>query len=176
MTLTTMLANPFARSNGIAMMDVLVSLVLMSITLVGAFSASNAGIQELRFLNRTTTAMEASQEMAAQIANNISPLTREIYELDTNQPLHDLQNCIEGCTSEDLAKNDVYLWTQKILEAIPSARLKIVFADDTAIMGILWNEPRKQDGNVSLCPFKEINNKQYCLAFEIAAKMANNHD
>lgn len=164
--------NTMSQIKGLGMTDVLVSILLLGVTLGGAFSANNAGIKELRFLNKATVAMNATKEISIRMSSNINIGNQKIYEVDTSKVLYQLIDCSDGCSSHQIAQNDVYQWTSKILNAIPDARMKITMENNIANIGILWKASSKITSNKHLCPFSINQTKdKYCIAFESVAKL-----
>ena len=154
-------------SRGISLIDALIAFGLLSVTLAGTFSVLSASLHEFRFLNRTAEAQQAAQEISVRINANIHQANRDIYQINGNS-IQPKQALCTLCSPQEMAKNDIYLFSSKLIKAFGQVDYLIkIEPQDILVIGFKWQEKFFSDAShIDGCPFQNLKPDEYCLYFK----------
>lgn len=128
-----------SRSTGFTLIEVLISVLVMSIGLLGLASLQAAS---LRFNNDSSTQTQASylaSDMADRMRANVSKVADYPGKAGGSNA-----NCYTttGCSPDEMAANDVYEWEQA-LTALPAGQGTITaLAGGLYTITVMWDEQR----------------------------------
>ncbi len=141
------------RQRGFTLMEVLVSMVVLSIGLLGL-----AGLQ-LNSLKNSNSSYERSQanllageiidriraNRVGMVAGNYDDLYSSSTDGTSNTDPETDPGCITaGCTTVELAQYDAFLWQETLENALPSGQGRVVGngLDSIFTVTILWDDER----------------------------------
>jgi type IV pilus assembly protein PilV len=127
-----------AASRGFTMLEVLISIVVIAFGLLGI-----AGLQAYAIKNnysaslRVTATSLASDMIDRMKANYVAVMNGDYNKPSTTAYTTSVANCLttSGCTSSELAQNDLYEWAQRVAAALPNGKA-IVCLDSTPNDGV----------------------------------------
>jgi type IV pilus assembly protein PilV len=134
--------------SGFTMLEVLISIIVIAFGLLGVAGLQAFAIKNNQSASMRITATTLATDLVDRIRSNYLGLSNGYY----NQP--DLSaygtqqsSCISvaGCTSQQLAQNDLYEWSQRVAAALPGGT-GIVCVDGTSNDGVDATTPAC-DGN-----------------------------
>jgi len=153
------------RQAGFSLIEILVTMVVLSIGLLGVAGMQASGLRNNHAAYTKTQATNLAMDMAERIRAN--PKGQDNYDgFDTNNTPGTAQTCISantGCNPTDLAKHDKFEWSQPIRATnkpiLPGGRGIIQKdlndidnqGDDEFVVTILWREIAYQDITFNQC-------------------------
>jgi len=117
--------NPNCRQAGFSLLEVLISLVILSIGLLGLAGLQAAGLKNNFSAYHRTQATQLAYDMADKMRSNISAIggytlssagSESGSESDSGS---ELSNCDSGCTPSELAQIDLKEWNKKLKSELP---------------------------------------------------------
>lgn len=135
---------------GFAVVEVLVSILILSIGIIGVMRLQMSAIQATQQSNFYSTALSLANEMANKISGNreqtrnagINPFLKVNFQAGQNK-IESSQLCFDtNCSSNQLAVADISEWLKKISNSLPNARAKICLDDapwDSRQNSLTWN-------------------------------------
>jgi len=144
---------PFSDNNGFTIIEVLVSLLVISVGLLGMAGLQTVGIQQSHKSYLKTQASLLAFDMADRMRANLAGITTGAYDginsIDTL--VETIPTCISSetpCSAAETASYDAYQWSNpasglSIASALPGGQ-GMVSQDGTGIFTItvLWDEAR----------------------------------
>ena len=129
------------RQSGFSLVEVLITLVIMS---VGMLGIAGLYVQSLQ-AGRTSMFRHHAVTLAGDVADRIraNPLAKADYTDAEGAN----SNCVLGgvdCTSAEMAANDIFLWKAQAEESLPSGDVTIAFTDGAMpsyTITVSWVEP-----------------------------------
>ncbi|WNC73347.1 type IV pilus modification protein PilV [Thalassotalea psychrophila] len=143
---------PIAKNNGFSLMEVLISMIIISFGMLGLAKLQLNAMVEVQSASYANKAASFAQQMTEMIAANPSALNS--YQLSSNQQITVLTDCrSNSCTSSQLAKHDISLWQVNIAKSLPSGQAEVVISENQAKVIVRWDQNR--NGSTGLnCPQK----------------------
>ena len=121
-----------ASSRGFTMVEVLVAVIVLSVGLLGL-----AGLQAASLRNNQQSYMRSQSillvnDIAERMRANLPGVQSASYDQGAGAPAVAKVNCttITGCSSADLASNDLFEWTRDVGSSLPSGQA-LVCLDST---------------------------------------------
>lgn len=130
------------RNGGFSLVEVLITLVIMSIGMLGIAGLYVQSMQA----GRTSTFRHNAVTLAGDVADRIraNPSAGIAYTAQFGAD----NNCINGgvdCTAVEMAAQDILLWKNQAIETLPAGDVRIVIdntvAPATYEITVSWNEP-----------------------------------
>lgn len=144
------------RQAGFSLIEVLVTMVVLSIGLLGIAGMQASGLRNNHAAYTKTQATNLAMDMAERIRANPQGQANYVGFDSTEAPSNPgCINSVSGCTAEQLATYDMFEWSQPLnadpKPILPAGRGIVTQADDdTFIVTILWREIAYQyeDNNI----------------------------
>jgi len=141
------------RQTGFSLIEVLITLVIMS---VGMLGIAGLYVQSLQ-AGRTSMFRHHAVNLAGDVADRIraNPQAAGAYTAANGEN----NNCVLGgvdCSSAEMAANDIFLWKAQAAETLPAGDVTIVL--DNAVfppsyaITVSWNEPGEEPTFVITVP------------------------
>jgi len=131
------------KAGGFTLIEVLIAMVIMSVGMLGIAGLYVTSMQA----GRTSILRHNAVTLAGDVADRIraNPRAAASYALaDTGAP----SPCVAlatNCTRDEMAANDIYLWSQQARDTMPNGTVAIVFnngvAPPTYQITVSWTEP-----------------------------------
>lgn len=133
-----------AQQTGFTLLEVLITLVILSVGLLGVAGMQAAGLRNNHSAYTMTQASNLAMDMIDRIRAN--PNGIDAYAgFDTDAATLADPGCIStGCGPADLATYDMYEWSRPLVATdnpiLPAGRGVITQAGDEFIVNVLWHE------------------------------------
>lgn len=134
------------KESGVAMIEVLIAIIVISFGLLGVAGLQLAGIKSSQTSNLRSIATAQAYDMADRMRNNMTAVQSKSYD-DVKSPIPAIPSCADpfsatvGCSTADMAKYDAYAWLTANAQLLPggSGTVKMV---DVGIFDIViqWSE------------------------------------
>jgi len=129
--------HPSANNAGYATIEVLISILILSIGIISTMKLQISAIQMTQQSNFFSTAQFLSNEMAEKMRGNreqlrnrnTSPYLHVDFQSNKQQIKHPTSCFTAQCDSAGLADSDITEWLNKISMALPNAHAKICLDD-----------------------------------------------
>ncbi|HKJ75772.1 MAG TPA: type IV pilus modification protein PilV [Gammaproteobacteria bacterium] len=119
--MTTAENTPPTGQSGFTMVEVLVTLVVFSIGLVGFASLQMNSLQVNHVALMRSMATIQAQDLADRMRANRAGVTQGHYD-DPSAAAHTDCTTTAGCNPAELAENDVYEWNQTLADDLPDGQ------------------------------------------------------
>lgn len=145
------------RQNGFSLVEVLITLVIMS---VGMLGIAGLYVQSMQ-AGRTSMFRHHAVTLAGDVADRIraNPRATAAYT-DANG---ENKNCVTGnidCNPADMAANDIFMWKAQAADTLPGGDVTIVLDDGVVppsySITVSWTEPGELPTYVIIIPVLEI--------------------
>ena len=165
-----------SNQHGFALVEILVSLLILSITLLGMASMQISGLRNSATSSYRTDATQLSYDIADSMRANTLAVDDNVFDdvdVDSNDAVSDsgTGNClqlttsdnVESCSPDDMATADLSSWISRVRKKLPNASISITCndrdttdADDctdasTHTITLTWDE--NNDGNIVASTF-----------------------
>jgi type IV pilus assembly protein PilV len=144
-----------SRNRGFTLLEVMISLVILAIGVMGVIGLQMATYKQLQTSNNYSKAGMLVSEMADRILANDEALPTE-YTRDAPTSKPECSDAVDPntvCTPQELAANDLWIWqaqllaeddsgdeTKKLPGALPGARGGISEVDGEYIVWVRWED------------------------------------
>lgn len=139
------------RQRGFSLLEVLISVVILSIGLLGIAGLQLNGLRFAHNANLLYIASQQANDMADRMrANRAGVMARAYDNLDSGGTV---PSCIStGCSASQMATADAAEWGSSLSQALPSGSGKVRGggADSTFVITISWNEMRAGDDSIAV--------------------------
>lgn len=167
--------NPFCgRQSGISMIEVLVTMVIVAVGLLGAAAMVINGLESNRNAYLRTQASILAYDMADRIrANSGEAASYDGFSFDAgDDDLPDTPACyssVDGCNAASMRNVDTAQWASALARSdggvilLPEAQGTIALNVDEFVVTITWTEPQWSEGD------GEVNdqNQSFVLSFNL---------
>lgn len=146
------------KESGVAMIEVLIAIIVISFGLLGVAGLQLAGIKSSQTSNLRSIATAQAYDMADRMRNNMAGVQSKLYD-DVKEPIPAIPACANpfsatvGCSTSDMATFDIYAWLTANAQLLPggSGTVKMVDAGTFDIV-IQWSEKcvAKKKGDASV--------------------------
>jgi len=143
---------------GFSLLEVLISLVILAIGLLGLAGLQAAGLKNNFSAYHRTQATQLAYDMADKMRSNMS----SIGGYPTNDPSSAISqsSCDNNCSSSLMAQNDLYQWNQKLISELPLGQGTISSpVSGIYTISIQWDDNR--DG------FMDDNDPDFEVSFQL---------
>jgi len=141
-----------STQNGFTLVEVLISVLVISIGLLGMAGLQTTGIQQSHNSYLKTQASMLAYDMADRMRSNLQGVAAGHYNNVDNGALDLISTepvCADAnaCTAQELADIDIYQWTSgsntgSIAATLPSGHGKIANSSGIFTITVLWDENR----------------------------------
>lgn len=107
-----------SRQQGVSMIEVLVSIVVVAIGILGLTALQGVSMKNTTSANLRSTASLLTRDMADRMRANQAALLASEYDLMTGTPSNP-QCDTNTCTSSQLAAYDYWRWRQDVANTLP---------------------------------------------------------
>ena len=125
---------------GVTLIEVLVTLVLVSIGLAGSLSLQARAMQDSQSSYYRSQAINMATDITDRIRLNPDAARAGRYTLNTDSALKDFDPVDTDPSSQKLAKNDLRGWLAWTQTALPSGRAQIRRNGDQFRICVYWDE------------------------------------
>jgi len=141
------------RQRGFTLMEVLVSMVVLSIGLLGLAGLQLNGLKNTNSSYQRSQASLLASEMIDRIRANRAGMVAGSYDnlyasaaggTSASNPVAD-PNCItNGCSTAELAQYDAFLWQETLSSTLPSGQGRVTGGGANSIFTItvMWDDER----------------------------------
>ncbi len=143
--------NTVSRQQGLSLIEVLISLVVLSVGLLGIAGMQATGLRNNHAAYTKTQASALAVDMADRIRANPNG-AGDYVGFDTKATIPTDPGCIAaaaGCTAAQLANYDKYQWSQPLISTdypiLPGGSGAISRAGDIFTVTLFWLEPNYKD-------------------------------
>lgn len=136
-----------SRQDGISLVEVLVSLVILS---VGLLAIATMQLKSLRINQQSeyrSTAVQQINALADRMRVNLQAAHNQAYHFPTAPSS---ANACTSCSPTDLARNDVFQWDQQLQQLLPLGQGQVSQTTTGTTITVLW------DGNKTGTPSKQL--------------------
>jgi type IV pilus assembly protein PilV len=140
-----MMKSPMKHSNsGFTLLEILVSLVILAIGLLGLAGLQAAGLKNNHSAYHRSQATQLSYDMADRMRVNVAGIS---FYVAGTPAASAVTGCAttSGCSAENMAKNDLLEWNNLITDALPGGVGDITQSGSIYNISVTWNDDR--DGN-----------------------------
>lgn len=152
------------KESGVAMIEVLIAIIVISFGLLGVAGLQLAGIKSSQTSNLRSIATAQAYDMADRMRNNMTAVQSKLYD-DVKSPIPAIPTCANpfsatvGCSNSDMAKYDIYAWLTANAQLLPGGSGTVKMVDASVFdIEVQWSEKcvakKKGDASVpgeSLC-------------------------
>lgn len=141
------------RQRGFTLIEVLISMLILAIGLLGMAALMMTGLQANQGAALRSTATISSYDIADRIRSNVDTVASRAYATAVSDPTAAaLPAChadVAGCGPADRVQEDLFQWNAS-LQAIPGATGFISrINDNNYCIAIFWTEEAEADGLAS---------------------------
>ena len=132
---------------GFSLLEVLISLVILAIGLLGLAGLQAAGLKNNFSAYHRTQATQLAYDMADKMRSNISAISS--YPTTDSSSVNTASSCDSNCSTSQMAQNDLYEWNQRLTSELPLGQGAISSSSEIYTISIQWDDNRDgvMDGN-----------------------------
>jgi len=146
------------QESGVAMIEVLIAIIVISFGLLGVAGLQLAGIKSSQTSNLRSIATAQAYDMADRMRNNMAAVQGGLYDA-VKGPIPAIPSCADpfkanvGCSTSDMVKYDTYAWLSENAQLLPSGSGAVTKVDASVFdIVIQWSEKcvakKKDDASV----------------------------
>jgi len=132
------------QSRGFSMIEVLITLVVLSIGLLGIAGLQVTGMQSNRSAYYRSQATIIAYDMIDRMRTNVDGVAANHYDdLDSSSPPSTPPTCIDtssGCSAASLAENDLQEWVDDHLSLLPAGSGTVSRSGNIFTVTVNWLE------------------------------------
>jgi type IV pilus assembly protein PilV len=139
------------RSQGFTLLEVMIALFVLSVGMLGSTAMMLRGQTEATKINYSSTATQMASAMAEMMRSNITGVDAGAYNaLDSS--VADPGCIASGCTAENIAAYDGYLWGWMLNQYLPNGRGDVSGngADSVFTISIEWTETQRTGNDTGI--------------------------
>ncbi len=148
-------------AKGITLIEVLVSLLILSLGLLGVAGLQTTSLRSNQTAYFRSQATAAASDIIDRMRANLQGVSNGKYDAVDSANLPSDPNCIDsGCSADQLADHDIIDWATNTLGTLPTGAGTVTIdnmgtpidpSDDVFVVSISWNDATDQnDPNKSL--------------------------
>ncbi len=128
--------------NGFTLVEVMVALVIFSISMLGLAGLQISALRDNQIANQHTIATQLASDMAERIRANPAGADNGSYSTVTIQP-GSAPDCYgASCGYADIAQMDAYEWFAALQNALPSGTGEVVSNSGGFTITVKWDQDR----------------------------------
>lgn len=149
--------NRIQYQKGVGLVEVLVSMMILSVGILGIVSLQSRSTQ----FNRGAMFESQAVNLAGDIMDRMraNPIEKNRYRIDLNDPSPDYESCdgtSANCSPSDLADYDVATWRAALAENLPQGNGEIVRLNGVGDINIFVIIIQYEDGRVEASSANEL--------------------
>lgn len=113
------------NNNGSSLIEILASVVVLSIGMLGLLSIEGKGVRYTQEANLRSIAAYHLYSMLDVMRANTSAVTSNYYDFSGGIPTS-RPTCTSACSAQDSASKDVFDWNNRVSTSLPSGRGTLV--------------------------------------------------
>jgi len=130
-----------AQQQGVAMIEVLVSVLILSIGLLGLAGLQTTGLKVNHSSMLRSEATLKAYDMLDRMRANMSAVTAGNYNNINSMPSD--PGCISsGCSAAQMAQYDAYEWNQSLSDTLPSGQGTVSGDGSNFTITVMWDDDR----------------------------------
>ena len=147
--------NACGYQRGESMIEVIVTVIILSIGLLGAATLQLMTLKNLSSSNSISVAALMAEDFSDRLRANKSAAARYIHN---SAPSSAAANCsTTNCTPDQLASYDIDSWWQQVKRALPSGGIEVTSNGANGyILTVRWDEDRSGSTGTN-CPTQTAN-------------------
>ncbi len=135
----------FKAVNGFGMIEILISIVVLALGLLGLAGMQLFGLRNNNFAYQRSQAIILAYDLADRMRTNMVAVENGDYDYSSASEVNGAQaysTCVTdvGCTTANMAEQDVYDWYEAIQDTLPSG-VGLVCLDSTPNVTDTWASP-----------------------------------
>ena len=107
------------KNRGVGLIEILITLVITSIGLLGLAGLQVSGLRNNQFAYNRTQAIILATDISDRMRANSEAVIAGDYVQATNNIAYNTCLTTSGCSTNEMAKNDTYLWHGLIVDRLP---------------------------------------------------------
>ena len=140
-----------SRQSGYSLFEVMIAIVITSIGLLGLAGMQATGLRNNHSAYQSSQATVLAYDIADRMRANTSSINNYLTSfmtLTAATTAGEQSGCKStgGCSTSQMAQNDLLEWNAALAAALPSPTGTITVAGDIYTIGVSWDDNR--DGNV----------------------------
>lgn len=162
------------KSAGFTLLEVMISLMIFSVGMLGLAALQAVGVQENVSAYNRTLAMHQAANMAERIRTNYTAAGSGSYNSVsttlTSAPtscIHQVGSALPTCTDAQIAAHDIHEWNKRNQDLLPAGRGTVGRAGNLFTVTVMWDEARTGVTGESCSGNPAVDLKCYQLSFEI---------
>lgn len=143
---TNFLQHNRSNQSGFTLLEILISLVILAIGLLGLASLQATGLKNNQSAYHRSQATQLSYDISDRIRSNIAGLSTYIAITPSSAVAKAGCVAIAGtCAAEDMAQNDLFEWNTTLTNILPKGKGTITTDSSGYTIAITWDDDH--DGN-----------------------------
>ena len=127
--------------NGFTLIEVMVALVIFTISLLGLAGLQVAALRDNHLANLNTIATQLAEDMAERLRANPVGVGNGSYDNIDSDPGH--EDCYgSSCSPDAVSRLDAHEWLTAIGEALPSGKGRVIRNVNGFTITIMWDQER----------------------------------
>ena len=138
-----------ARQNGVGLLEIVISIAVLSIGLLGVAHMQAVGAVSIEHSYQRSQATVLAYDIADRMRANPGSANSYLTETLQASKARPQSGCVStsGCTVAQMAQQDLYEWNRAINQALPGAVGLVTLAGETYSVSIRWDD--NGDGSVT---------------------------
>lgn len=142
------LSVPGRNQSGVTLIEVLVTLLLVSIGLVGSLAMQARAMQDNQSAFYRSQAVNMATDLADRIRLNSQAARADNYTVNTDSLPQNFNLDGRETPSQRLAKNDLRSWLTWVQASLPLARGQVRRNGDRFTIDVLWDENKNANDGI----------------------------
>ncbi|OOZ41369.1 type IV pilus modification protein PilV [Solemya pervernicosa gill symbiont] len=147
------------QQNGFAMMEVLVTVLVLSVGLLGIAAMQTTGLKYNHSAYLRTQATLLAYDISDRMRSNMSAVTANSYVTAYNDSGTAISNCSSassGCSSVQMAQNDLFEWKGTLSSELPFGQGQItrVSGSNQWTISVMWDDERNNSDKIFTTVFQ----------------------
>ncbi len=127
--------------NGFTLIEVMVALVIFTISLLGLAGLQAAALRDNHVANLNTIATQLAEDMAERLRANPAGVSNGSYNNIDSDPGH--EDCYaSSCGPDAVSRMDAHEWLTAISKALPSGRGTVTRNANGFTITVMWDQER----------------------------------
>lgn len=158
------------RQRGDTMIEVLVTIIILAIGVLGAAALQVTTLKNLSSSHSASVAAILAEDFSERMRANPAVALAGTYEHSSAPDVSEtnIDCAVADCSEADLAKYDIETWWRQLTAVLPSGKGEVTRTPgtDTFVVTVRWDEDRSGSTGV-LCPAQSTNDLE-CFQFNVS--------
>lgn len=143
---------------GVSIIEVVVTLLIISVAGFGVLSMSTFATQESNSLRFEVTADYLGRSLLSRIQVNAVAANKNLYVFDSNAAGSNAMECAEGCNPAQIAALDKAEWISEAQYQLPDVQFRTWWEGNQIKLALAWTGPIERPIAAD-CPLTLANNQ-----------------